>query len=283
MAITAITELWDARGAAQTWKGVVSYTRKFEVYVSDNTDHTTTILASGSLPARLAAHPTNAYARCVNRKVSQRPEDPLRYLVECEYNSQLDIDPADTNENPLSRPAIVSHSFERTTRATREDLDGNAIDNSASVPFDPPLEFETSLWIIKIEYNQASFSASTAATIQDCCNADTWSGFAPGLVKIRGIEASKQYENNVVFWKINWVLAVKWDGWRPTRVLDQGFHELNVDDEPVLIRDPYGQPLPNPSRLDGAGAKLDPDDPSVFLEFNLCREINFVGLVPTIT
>ncbi len=280
MSISAVTEIWESRGGEQSWKGVVKYNRRFKVYCSTTADHTTAILASGSIPARLAAHPDNAYALCESRKVTQDSQDPLIYFVDVSYTSQLDIDPADTNENPLSRPAIFGFSFERATRAVREDLDGAAIDNSAGVPFDPPLELEVSVPIISIEINLSSFTFATIATIQDCVNADTWRGFDPGTVKIRGIEVSKKFENNVVYWAYKWTLAIKWDGWRPVGVLDQGFHELDEDGEPMLIRDNFGNPLPHPSRLDGDGNKLAPDDASVFLAFNMNREITFSGLVP---
>ncbi len=279
MAILAVTEVWDSRSGEQSWKAQYKYARRFKVYVSDNTDHTTAILASGSVPARLAAHPTNGYALVESRKVSQDSSDPLVYFLDVSYNSVFDFDPASTNENPLLRPAIIELGFERATKAVREDLDGEAIDNSAGIPFDPPLEIEHSIPTLTITVNKAALSYATIATLQDCCNSDTWYGFTPGQVKIRGISVKLKQENGYLFWEYQWTLAVKWDGWRPTRVLDQGFHELDEDGvTPILIRDNFGNPLPSPSRLDGEGNKLDPAEDAVFLEFNMVREVAFAGI-----
>lgn len=274
MSIVSTVELWDSRSGEQSWKGVVKYARKFRVVCSDNTDHTTTILSSGSIPSRLQSHPSNAFALVESRKVSNDPADPRQYLVDVSYTSQFDQDPASTNEDPLSRPAIWSFSFERATKAVREDLDGNALDNSAGVPFDPPVEVETSIPIIKIDINKASFSYASIATLQDCVNDATWNGFAAGTVKVRGVEVKQQFENNQLYWSYSWTLAVKWDGWQ-AKILDQGFHELDDDGEPKLIRDAFGNPLPHPSRLDGDGNKLESGEPSVFLDFTTCRTANF--------
>lgn len=279
LAITSIKELW-VRKANQDWKAQVKATRTFLIYVDSNLDHTQTILASGSLPGRLAVHPYNPFLLAELREVVNDTADPLRYTMTVNYNSKFEFDPATANENPLLRPAIYDFSFERTSKAVRYDILDGAIENSARTPIDPPLELEISIPIIKITINKAVLTYSSVADVQDCVNLSTWLGFAAGLVKIRGIEIKQKWENNYLYFEYNWTLAVKWDGWNPLRVLDQGFHTLDSEGEPVLARDKFQTPYAHPVMLDGEGNKLTSGSDPVYLDFQMYREVEFVGLIP---
>lgn len=284
MSIVNIDEVTGGTGTLD-WKVRRTYVRKFKVYCSSNSDTAATILASQSgtgdnthIPARLSVYPGDSLALVKQINVS-RTNDPLIWDVEHQYDSLFEFDPATTNENPLSRPVIVEFSFEKYTRSVREDLDGEAIQNKAGTPIDPPLEEELSIPIISISYNLATFDFDTVSDVQDCVNDDTWHGFDQWTVKVRGLTVKKMWENNVLFWAVNWTLAVKWDGWRPTKVLNMGYYELGDDGEPKIIRDKFGQPLPNPSLLDEDGKKLPTGEDPVYLEFALHREIDFTTTI----
>ena len=278
--ITSVTELWGSRSFNLNWKTQRTYTRQFQVYVSDNSDHQLAIALSASIPQRLSSHPSDALALVKDIKVSNDQADPLRYTVDVNYDSVFEFDPATTNENPLLRPAIWTFSFEKASKAVREDLDGNAIDNSAETPIEPPLEIEQSIPIIKIEINKATFSYALISQMQDTVNLYSWNGFDAETVKVRGIEVKQMWENNYLYWAYSWTLAVKYDGWNPTKILDQGFQVLDVDGNPKIARDKFGNPFPHPVLLDGFGNKKDPADDPVFLEFTLHRTVNFAGIVP---
>lgn len=280
MTIVNVKEL--PRTHSQNYKYQRQYQRKYLVQTTVGNDDPLNIINANdgvtAIPALYAPYPSDSFALVQDRKANQR-SDLFFWDVEVSYNSVFDVDPASQDENPLSRPAIWSFSFEKAEKAVRYDLDDEPIDNSATVPIDPPLMLEHSIPIISISVNKATFSYATVSVLQDCVNSDTWNGFAPNTVKIRGIEVNVVWENNVLYFAYKWTLAVKYDAWRPVKILDMGYHEYNAG-EPKLIRDAYGNPLPQPSLLDGNGEKLPDGDDPVYLDFNMNRQVAFTGLIP---
>lgn len=274
------------RTTSQNWKYQRQYTRKYKVQSSIKTEDPLSVVSAVdpvtgvAIPAVLAAFPTDPFALVQERKATQTT-DLFFWDVDVSYSSVFDQNPASQNENPLLRPALWSFSGEKAEKAVREDLDGEPINNSAGVPIDPPVLLEHSIPIISISVNKATFNKDAPALYQDCVNSDTWFGYAPHTVKIRTLEANEVWENNLLYFQVKWVLAVKWDLWYPTRILDQGYHELLPSGEHRLIREKFtGAPLPSPSLLDGNGMKLPSGNPAEYIEYFLNREVAFTGVIP---
>lgn len=293
--ISSITEQWQGSAGTLEWaKWRRTYKRVFKAYSDDNDDTPITVrtaLAASSFSiALLDAYPGDSLALVKNIDVTRSQEDPLIWNVNVTYDSVFEIPPTDMVENPLLRPAIWEFSFEKYSKAVREDLNFGPIENSAGTPYEPPLEVAYSLPLIKITVNKSTWDYTTVSQCQDACNDAEWQSFPANTVLIRGVEARKMFENNVSFWQLVWTLAIKSEDtvggpWRPTKVLDQGYYHLeNVgteedpDEVQLINRDRYGQPLPHPVLLDGEGGKLETGGTPVFNEFYLVREVDFTTL-----
>ena len=283
MAILSVDEHWDSRATDSQAKFQRTHTRRFLVIVDDTDDYGMAILAHASIPANLAVHPTDSDAQVKSRKVSNDSQFHEKWWADITYDTWWDDDPDTYADIPTDRPAIVDWTFEKATKAVQYDVDDDAIENSAGVPISPPLEIDLSLPVATVLKNYVPGAIPALMTFQDTVNSDEYTldgqTFQPGQVKVRGITiGKKQKQNGVLFVPVTWQLAIKYDGWRPHRVLDCGFSEL-VAGEWKTIRNASG-PLPQPSRLDGSGLRLAPGDPPVYLSFALNRELSFVGAVP---
>lgn len=179
--------------------------------------------------------------------------------------------------NPLLRPPEVSWHFNKIMEVAREDVYGQPILNSASIPFDPPLEREKTRMVCRIKRNQAKFSALAMLKYHGALNSKKWAGFEEFTCRLQITDATRHYENGIFYWEVTYEIEIDPLGWT-TRVLDATWSWYE-DGKLVIIRDDYGAPLSSPRLLNGAGEPLDPDteDP-VFLEFDLHQEADFNDL-----
>lgn len=183
--------------------------------------------------------------------------------------------------------------------------DGGVV-NSANVPFDPPLEGDYFRTGINISLNLDNFDLdafkSYVNTVNSLAIGVNRVGFnlniQPYTGKITNINGQRRSRNGQIFWEADLELQI--DDvftWR-VDVLDRGYMARACDGDPDgdgnpwdyedpvtdgqastrVIRDRAGDPITEPTRLDGAGQPLKCADADVFLRYSIYKEVNWVPL-----
>lgn len=307
MSVASVNELWDGRSGQDTFTKRRTFSRAFEVITTDPADNAAVAGGTSLLPRLGDGYPLDPAALVVAVKPQQDSDNPYRWIVTIDYDTQPDIpqsqqasqqpvngqsqqqeqQPAQVPENPLSRPPVWKYSYQQTTEAVRVDNGGAAVVNSAGLPFDPPATIEVSRPVLSVTVNRAAFDHSAFDQLQDAVNSKQWWGLNPRVARCIGLEVASAFENGVAYWTVTYTFALKYDTW-DLRILDCGYTEKVVehhvgDPGPVTrqrkIKDPYGREATEPVPLDGNGAKLAVGDPPVFLTFRVYRERDFNELV----
>lgn len=183
--------------------------------------------------------------------------------------------------------------------------------NSALQPFDPGLEQEIDIKVVRITKNVQTFNANTANFYIGTVNSDQVIinkqayGFLdlwrPLYARIKAINASFQIANQIPYWKQTIEVHVSQLTWRKI-VCDRGLDRraapgdiLERDEfgNPILIspsdvapniahtmaiKGPDGLPVTTPCLLDGDGQPLEPGRPAVWLNYRVYRERAFAGI-----
>jgi hypothetical protein len=313
MAITSVNEIWPGRQASDDFTRHRLYTRVYEVYCDDPDDGPGVAGFTMALPRLGDSHPEDSQAVCVLVNPVQDEADPLRWVVNIEYDTQPEFpdavqpdlteggggegttqDIGDRPDSPLDRPPVWKFSFEKTTEIAKSGFkvdpdDGSlsvlpkAIATSAGMPFDPPATIEVSRPIVSVTVNVAQVSLWHLADIQDTINEFDWNGCAPRQAKCVGAEASSGFENGVFFWSVTYTFAIRYETW-DVQLLDAGFHKIRHDsyldaDRVVAITDDIGGQS-GPWMLNGAGDLLPAGDPPKYLRWVVYRMKNFAAVFP---
>lgn len=161
------------------------------------------------------------------------------------------------------------------TEAVWEDLDGEAIVNSAGDPFENQLTRDVTVQVDRVTVNERD-KANTAAigkcegrrllanaTYEDLDHVDKSDGVT-----------TRYYRNTYEVW------THPYQNWTPTIVMDRGYRELRIvfdeNNNPEFkllpIRDKWGEPVNKPVPLDEAGQALAPKAKPRMLRFRLREE-----------
>jgi hypothetical protein len=301
MAVTDVIELHERSCKKELEKYRREYQRVFKVFTNDPQEsHTSVIAGVGiSVGAPYITPNESDLGALVKSIEPEQDDDPQVWTVTYTYDTDVP-DPDEQEENPLARPAKWKFSFTKEQRSIAQDLDGIPMINSAGQPFLPPVEATYSRPQIEVTVNKATFSFTLASDLQDCVNANVWMGFPVGTVLLDAIDVNDEYENGIKFWVHHYVLSLNFEGWIPTRILDQGYYQLTDPSSSVtssyipgsgdvvtvqysqrhlaMIRDQFGAPLNSPSLLDGYGRALRPGFFPVYLNRRLYRWNSFSSI-----
>lgn len=313
MAITTVNEIWPGRQASDDFTRHRLYTRVYEVYCDDPDDGPGVAGFTMALPRLGDAHPEDSQAVCVLVSPVQDEADPLRWIVNIEYDTQPEFpdavqpdvteggggegatqDIGDRPDSPLDRPPVWRFSFEKTTEIAKvgfkvDPFTGgisvlpSAIATSAGMPFDPPPTIEVSRPLVSVTVNVANVSIWHLADVVDTINEFAWNGCEPRQAKCVGAEASSGFENGVFFWSVTYTFSIKYDTW-DIQLLDAGFHKKEHDSwlGTDAIKDIVGTAGTGsgPWLLDGTGKLLPIDGTPVYLRWIAYRKKNFAAAFP---
>lgn len=318
MAVVSIKELWSGRTGRDTYTRQRTYTRVFEVYTDDPADEATVAGGDLSLPRLGEQYPADADAVVVAVVPSQDDDEPLRWLVQIDYDTQPPlpeaVQPTDgagggggtqplgsVPDNPLSRPAIWRFSFQQTQEVLRKSYQHTngvndlpeektkPVKNSAQFPFDPPVMVEVSRPLVSVTKNLPTFSLPEFRELQDAVNSEPWHGIPALCAKCVGVEAQSGFENGVYFWSYTWTFALNFDTWI-LEVLDAGWIERLIErDEETgdyttigtrAFVDEAGNPRTEPTLLDRNGRELADGADEVYLKFSAYPQKDYNVLVP---
>lgn len=177
--------------------------------------------------------------------------------------------------------------------------------NSAFVPFDPGIDMEVDVKVVRITKNVKEYDGNQANGFIGCVNSDqvtinkraygyrdVW---GPLTARIKNISGSFQIANKIPFWKQTTEVHITPIGWRRI-ICDRGKAMLllpgvtrpggttvSASDEDVNtvveIHDAMGQTLTEPVLFNGRGQPLNPfrEEP-VYLDYQIYTEIPFAPL-----
>ena len=284
--ILSANEIWNGRQASVDTKNVRNYTRTFRIITDSMLDGPFQVTAiPPPFPVLFGFYSDPAggidLGALCNKITPRQTDEPFVWEVTCEFSSKIDnpeqAQDGSAQQNPLLRPPVVKWSMAKFQRPVDQDNDGSPIVNSAGERFDPPIEIDDSRPVLHISRNEATVDPSLIVQYQDAVNADTFFGCDPGTAKMDSICAESAFENGVFYWKFEYEIHFRFDGWA-VQPLDQGYHHL-VSGVPSVNRDPQsGNPYPAPRLLDGAGNMLGSGGTPVFLSFDVYNSLPFAPL-----
>lgn len=215
--------------------------------------------------------------------VEEEYDDGMSWLVTADYGPYDALQFSESaGASPTTWPIKVSFGGSRYEKTVLYDQAGSAILNSAGDPFEEPVGIDDSRRSITVVRNElcSSFDLALADTYSDSLNLNAWNGFAAKHVKLGTITTSEcQYDSNnqVWYYAVTYPFEVCRDGWKK-KLLDQGFAVKNISGQLVQLRGADGQPLHEPSLLDGSGKKLATGGTPVFLEFDVYTALDWSAL-----
>lgn len=274
----------EKQGTAQLGISQRSYTRVWQVESDATITHPA--IAVGVVPVAVGSlFPYDTLAFC--KQIAADYEDinatRRRVLVTANYETGSGGDEKVEDENPLNdRPDIRWGS--RTVRLpVRFDINGQPIQNSAGQPFDPLPEEDFQILIYEYSHNIAVYSEFNAKNYRGAINSDNFTlaglPLEPYQARITTISAQNAERNGIRYWRESVVVEIV-DDWRLTLV-DEGLmkksgiaggpgdpHYIGGGQDVVTpILDANGNPIFEPTLLDGNGAPLGGGNP-VLLRFN---------------
>lgn len=183
--------------------------------------------------------------------------------------------------------------------------------NAAGVPFDPTIEKEIDIKIVRITKNVASFNGNTANFYIGNVNSDQVTVnkpayrfldlWRPRTARIKNISGTFQIANGIPYWKQSIEVHINPLGWRrfivnrgterrqmpgDIREFDENGTPIQISDGDIqpgqpfhmTIKDADGLPITSPVLLDADGQPLKPDQPALYLEYQTYKERAFAGI-----
>jgi len=184
-------------------------------------------------------------------------------------------------DNPLEKPPRRSGGFRVFQKALEKDLDDKPFANSAGAPFDPPFTLDAGNPTMQIVTNVAALDFTTLDAMIYCCNSKQFYDRAPGTVVFKPYMWREMTHAAIGdFFELSLPFEIDLDGWEKVSRMDVGFFELDDGEEKLILAE--GMPLNEPVRLDGNGAKADPDADPEYISFRVREKKAFSALgIPT--
>lgn len=277
MAVTGVVETFDGRSASDDSKNQVTMRRTFLVRTNNNYDDAVTVATAG-IPAMYSVHPAYPKAFVVGRDF-QPQEDPQLWKVVVSYSSNLDtITPSSSPSapqtpevakqqqgsapdervaNPLQRPTDCDFSTVDRSKLLLIDYHTvpKTVVNSIFEKFDPPVETERPVLNMHLEFNTATFLASTWMDRVKTVNDATFSGYPARSMFLDRLTAKRVYENEVKYWRVSLDIALDKELW-DILVLNHSYRELDQDTGTIRTATNGALPCPNGVILDDDGYRL---------------------------
>lgn len=275
MGIVSVEPMWNRSSSQdQLWKR--SYTLQWKVETDD--PETGAKAVRTSVPAAIGqVYQTSTEADfgsfCQSVSASCDVEGGMQWIVTAEYGA---YDAGEFPRDPTQWTPRISWGFAQFQRIADKDAEGNDIRNSATEPFDPPLQVDDSRPILQVVWNRPNFDESWAETYRDTVNDGAFFGKDAKTVKCSNISANRVYNQDIGwFWEVTFEFQVNKDTWT-RKLFDQGLYENDPDDDTKLRKiEINGVPTDVPLPLDGSGKLLPKDQDPVPLEFEVYKAMPF--------
>ncbi len=234
---------------------------------------------------------TDAWLRKI--EVHQDQDDPLYWIGIATYsNSEIEQDPLLRPAEiyidgvPFNSPLVTELSIDANNDGffTGAEI-GRTVLNTATDPFDPPIEIDDAKTTIRIVRNEAVFTAAYHKDWNNTVNDAAFRGFATGTLKL-ALASQNQWERGVEYFKVTYTLQehggrdesgnpLKWN----PHVLNRGFR-YRVSGAGALIRAlDGGSPVSQPVLLAANGDKLAVAGTPIYLDFVAYKPKDFGDLL----
>lgn len=229
------------------------YTRTWQAVTDVATSDSSIIALSSYLPAMFSSDPDNPDAGVIRRRI-ERTKNNLRWNADITYStrapSQQD---GDDNGSPLGAKVKWSRSSQQINVPIWEDVSGEAILNSAGLPFNPPVNvvrFNATYRAIRCEavYPNESYEGRV--------NSTNFLGKPPGTLLCAIPSIEEEFSGALKYYRITYEFHYDYRGWQP-RLLNAGFLQWNDDKSAhTQIKDANGENVTEPWPLDENGVAL---------------------------
>lgn len=264
-----------AVGAKRTYE----YTYRVK---ADEGDDVSNVLLDSQVPSLGAS--VNSDRRATVKTKNASLIDGANYIWDVTLS--LDTEPipqaaldADTEENPLERPAEISWDYQSLPFIITKTVDDPPlpIQNTAGDPYDPGIEVEEGVLVLHVTRNQANFSASTMLEYGNTVNSNTFYGAAAGKAKLLPPRAQRVVENELTYWRVSYEVHFRKAGWKVVSV-NQGLQELATAGVIASKRRALGadgQNAVDPVKLKENGTRWTDGDTVFYNQFTVYESKNF--------
>lgn len=299
MSVILFKELWHGRIVSDDANWRTQYKRIFLIQTDDPTDGQMTVGQWEEIPTYgdhyKEVDPNNivdgeavvlfedASSGLVGRELKQDDDNWMFWLLTCTYDSD-GVDPDKANKDPMARTPEVEWGTFLTKEALEHDQENIPIANSAGDPYIPPITEDGGYRTLVVVQNEASFDPIATQKYHFKTNFADWKGFAPGQAYCRPINAKRQWERGVRFWKVRYEIHIADpeklnNAGQPAywlrRVLDRGKRAIPGGGTAPAPVTAGGQPTQTEILLDGAGHALATGGTAVYREFITKGGIDF--------
>lgn len=225
--------------------------------------------------------------------------DPLKWYPQIEISSSVITEAADR--------AIFRGLVNSTFTPFPKDSD-RAITNSAGIPYDPPIERENRIRVIRITRNYKEWPGPDFYKYEGKVNSDTFtikvpefgyrSEYRPYYAMFTSFSESNVVENGKAFWRGTTEIQIHPRTWR-RQILDMGTYRsqatgdktdggVELNDNQTLVdgfvpfvsvKGADGLPVSHPVPFNGNGQPLkSKTQPNVYLVYSVDTEVPFAGI-----
>ena len=262
--------------------------KHIEKYRIDSTTFVAPFTAQQALNlSSFAVYGPDPYARLRNATtdIDDDKRNPWVYRCTVEYSTETP-DPDQENreeDNPLDDTPEIDLDGEIIMYPMFRDRNDKLIANTALQPITGVQE-ERAIEVLTINRNEAVRNSIRDRKYRNTVNKYAWSGAPPGTLKIRSIKATRQYRNQILFWKYNYVIAYNEKGWQP-KVLNAGTMQYvpgsGSSIQKVACLDSHNERVTEPVPIDIDGKQIIESalpDAAIYLTFNTLNETDFSQL-----
>lgn len=191
-------------------------------------------------------------------------------------------DPSNIGD-PLAMATRWELDYERMPEPALRDVNtGKPILNSASDPFDPPIQQSGLIHRLTVRRNERYPDFGTLFGLADTLNTAEWNGIPAKWAKFsppRIPQREWSQDGGYYFWPMTYEFEINKRTWQ-AKPPNLGFNAI-VGGKKTLITDDTGQPLQQPGLLDTDGTYIKPpvpDNKVITLKFDIYRDVDWSGL-----
>jgi hypothetical protein len=281
----------DAKTAKHTWRVVTDnkFTRGQAIIAYG--------IGTGDFPERFTPHPDDGTLTVRTLTATNQADSPYHWIVEANYSSAPLSEKEkekETQPNPLLRPVRIKWKSQKYREAISKcrhvrfidatgtelfDSSSGAIVNAAGDFVDPTVETDRSYWQITLTKNVASVDdwvLDVDNPVNDGSISIGGKTFASGTVRIDSIDISElQSEGAYQYYVLTFELEYRKSGHK-VLAQNQGFRQIK-DGSLIEILDAKKQRISAPWPLDIDGLAIENPSPedAVFIECEVCEEMDF--------
>ncbi|MFO1007572.1 MAG: hypothetical protein U0929_16535 [Planctomycetaceae bacterium] len=202
-------------------------------------------------------------------------EDGCTFKVTVTFDNDVG---GSTIANPFNEPWEREWDAFYEDEILYQDAQGRNILNVVGDPYADPVIRDKPISVLSVTGNLATYNEWTAAAYRGKCNSDYYMGWAPGYVKCMAIKATYQYDENWGdYWRVTYQLGFNSSGWN-VDLLEQGFNEINDQQEKVRITLDDGEYPRDPVLLDRQGKKLGNTGQPTYTNYQKNERLPFNGV-----